>query len=51
MVSGKESTFFRMGDNFFKFSILTKSTFGSQGVVPLFSRSSLGRRSVELGKV
>ena len=42
----KGGNFFRMVGNFFRKAILTKVTFGRRGDVPLFSRRSLGRRSV-----
>ena len=38
---------FRKGENFFRMPNLNKQHFCRQGIVPLFSRSSLGRRSVE----
>ena len=42
---------FRILVNFFRKPILRKVLFWRQGVESEFSRSSLGRRSVKLGKV
>ena len=57
MVSGKESTFLGWESTFLGIKTtlfgrnLKKLHFLITGVDTLFSRSSLGRRSVELGKV
>ena len=48
---GRKKTFFGKIDNLFRKVILRKRTFGWLGVDALFSRSSLGRRSVKSRKV